>query len=82
MRARQGVGAARRGRHVFVNPGKYAHWGGGSYTWGTADVEDLPYKPGIPSVAVNNDDGKALIALAAKGGSADASSPISRRLVP
>ena len=55
---------------VFVNPGEYAHWGGGSYTWGTADVEDLPYKPGIPSVAVNNDDGKALIALAAKGGSA------------
>jgi hypothetical protein len=55
---------------VFVNPGKYAHWGGGSYTWGTADVEDLPYKPGIPSVAVNNEDGKALIALAAKGGSA------------
>ncbi len=55
---------------VFVNPGKYAHWGGGSYTWGTADVEDLPYRPGIPSVAVNNDDGKALIALAAKGGSA------------
>jgi len=55
---------------IFVNPGKYAHWGGGSYTWGTADLEDLPYKPGIPAVAVNNEDGKALIALAEKGGSA------------
>ena len=55
---------------IFVNPGKYAHWGGGSYTWGTADVDDLPYKPGIPSVAVNNEDGKALIALAGKGGRA------------
>jgi N-acetylated-alpha-linked acidic dipeptidase len=55
---------------IFVNPGKYAHWGGGSYTWGTADVEDLPYKPGIPAVAVNHEDGKALIALAGKGGSA------------
>jgi N-acetylated-alpha-linked acidic dipeptidase len=54
---------------IFVNPGKYAHWGGGSYTWGTADVEDLPYKPGIPAVAVNHEDGKALIALAGKGGS-------------
>ncbi|MBX9847163.1 MAG: M28 family peptidase [Xanthobacteraceae bacterium] len=55
---------------IFVNPGKYAHWGGGSYTWGTADVDDLPHKPGIPAVAVNNADGQALIALAGRGGSA------------
>ena len=56
---------------IFVNPDKYAHWGGGSYTWGTSDLEDLPHRPGIPSVAVNNADGKALIALAEKGGSAE-----------
>ena len=55
---------------IFVNPGKYAHWGGGSYTWGTADLDDLPYKPGIPAVAVNKADGEALIALANKGGRA------------
>ena len=56
---------------IFVNPAKYAHWGGGSYTWGTSDLEDLPHRPGIPSVAVNNEDGRALIALAEKGGSAE-----------
>jgi hypothetical protein len=48
---------------IFVNPAKYAHWGGGSYTWGTSDLEDLPHRPGIPSVAVNNEDGKAAVPL-------------------
>ena len=55
---------------IAVNPGKYAHWGGGSATWGTADLDDLPYKPAIPAVAVNRADGDALIALAAQGGRA------------
>ena len=55
---------------IAVNPGKYAHWGGGSATWGTADLDDLPYKPAIPAVAVNRADGDALIALAGQGGRA------------
>jgi hypothetical protein len=53
---------------IACNPGSYAHWGGGSSTWGTADLDDLPYKTAIPAVAVNRTDGDALIALAAKGG--------------
>jgi N-acetylated-alpha-linked acidic dipeptidase len=55
---------------IAVNPGKYAHWGGGSATWGTADLDDLPYKPAIPAVAVNRTDGDALIGLAGRGGRA------------
>jgi N-acetylated-alpha-linked acidic dipeptidase len=55
---------------VAINPGKVAHWGGGSPIWGTADLDDLPFKPAIPAVAVSKPDGDALIALAAKGGSA------------
>ena len=55
---------------IAVNPGKYAHWGGGSATWGTADLDDLPHKPAIPAVAVNRADGDALIALAGQGGRA------------
>ena len=66
---------------IFVNPGKYAHWGGGSYTWGTADLDDLPYKPGIPAVSVNKADGEALIALAGKGGRATIVHEVRGRLV-
>ena len=55
---------------VAVNPGTYAHWGGGAATWGTPDLDDLPHKPTIPAVAVNNADGEALIALAQNGGRA------------
>jgi hypothetical protein len=55
---------------VAINPGKVAHWGGGSPIWGTADLDDLPFKPAIPAVAVSKPDGDALIALAATGGSA------------
>jgi N-acetylated-alpha-linked acidic dipeptidase len=55
---------------IAVNPGSYAHWGGGSATWGTADLDDLPLRPAIPAVAVNRADGDALIALAANGGRA------------
>ena len=55
---------------IAINPGKVAHWGGGSPIWGTADLDDLPFKPAIPAVAVSKPDGEALIALAQKGGRA------------
>jgi N-acetylated-alpha-linked acidic dipeptidase len=55
---------------IAINPGKAAHWGSGSPIWGTADLDDLPWKPVIPAAAVGKPDGEALIALAAAGGSA------------
>jgi hypothetical protein len=55
---------------IAINPGKVAHWGGGSPIWGTADLDDLPFKPAIPAGAVSKPDGEALIALAKKSGSA------------
>jgi N-acetylated-alpha-linked acidic dipeptidase len=55
---------------IAVNPGEAAHWGGGSITWGTADLDDLPHKPAIPAVAVSKADGEALIALADNSGRA------------
>ena len=55
---------------VAVNPGAAAHWGGGSPIWGTPDLDDLPHRPAIPGVSVSRPDGAALIALAARGGSA------------
>jgi N-acetylated-alpha-linked acidic dipeptidase len=55
---------------IAINPGKVAHWGGGSPIWGTADLDDLPFKPAIPACAVSRPDGEALIALAREGGSA------------
>jgi N-acetylated-alpha-linked acidic dipeptidase len=55
---------------IAVNPGADVHWGICTSIWGTPDLDDLPRKPGIPVVAVNNPDGKELIALAEKGGHA------------
>lgn len=55
---------------IAINPGKVAHWGGGSPIWGSADLDDLPFKPAIPAAAVSKPDGDALIALAAQGASA------------
>lgn len=55
---------------IAINPGKVAHWGGGSPIWGTADLDDLPFKPAIPAAAVSKPDGEALIALAQNGGRA------------
>jgi N-acetylated-alpha-linked acidic dipeptidase len=52
---------------IAVNPGIDVHWGICTSIWGTPDLDDLPRKPGIPVVAVNNPDGKALIALAGTG---------------
>jgi len=55
---------------IAINPGKVAHWGGGSPIWGTADLDDLPFKPAIPAGAVSKPDGETLIALAKSGGKA------------
>ncbi|MHB2168583.1 M28 family metallopeptidase [Alsobacter sp. R-9] len=52
---------------IAMNPGVDIHWGICTSVWGTPDLDDLPRKPKIPVVAVNNPDGKALIELAAKG---------------
>lgn len=53
---------------IAMNPGVDIHWGICTSIWGTPDLDDLPRKPGIPVVAVNNPDGKALIELASRGG--------------
>ncbi len=42
---------------IAVNPGKNPHWGISTTIWGTPDLRDLPRKPKIPVVAVNNPDG-------------------------
>jgi N-acetylated-alpha-linked acidic dipeptidase len=52
---------------IAVNPGVDVHWGICTSIWGTPDLDDLPRKPGIPVVAVNNPDGNAIIALAGTG---------------
>ncbi len=52
---------------IAVNPGVDIHWGICTSIWGTPDLDDLPRKPGIPVVAVNNPDGRELIALAGTG---------------
>ncbi len=52
---------------IAMNPGTDIHWGICTSIWGTPDLDDLPRKPKIPVVAVNNADGKALIAMAEAG---------------
>jgi hypothetical protein len=52
---------------IAVNPGHNAHWGICTTVWGTPDLRDLPRKPKMAVVAVNNPDGQALIALAQAG---------------
>ena len=52
---------------IAVNPGQNAHWGICTTIWGTPDLYDLPRKPTIPVVAVNNPDGQALIAAGKRG---------------
>ena len=52
---------------IAVNPGADIHWGICTSIWGTPDLDDLPRKPGIPVVAVNNADGRELIARAKTG---------------
>lgn len=55
---------------IAVNPGKNAHWGICTNVWGTPDLRDLPRKPRLAVVAVNNPDGLALIEHAKAGGAA------------
>jgi hypothetical protein len=55
---------------IAVNPGTDIHWGTCTTIWGSPDLEDMGRKPKIPVVAVNNPDGKKLMALAAEGGEA------------
>lgn len=54
---------------IAVNPGKNAHWGICTTVWGTPDLRDLPRKPTLAVVAVNNPDGLALIEHAKRGAS-------------
>jgi hypothetical protein len=55
---------------IAVNPGKNAHWGICTTVWGTPDLRDLPRKPKIAVVAVNNPDGMHLIEAAKRSESA------------
>jgi hypothetical protein len=55
---------------IAVNPGADIHWGTCTTIWGSPDLVDLPRKPKIPVVAVNNPDGMKLMALAEAGGEA------------
>lgn len=54
---------------IAVNPGAKPHWGICTTVWGAPDLRDLLRKPKIAVVAVNNPDGRILIAHAASGGS-------------
>lgn len=55
---------------IAVNPGVDIHWGTCTTIWGSPDLQDLPRKPKIPVVAVNNPDGQELMALAEQGAEA------------
>jgi N-acetylated-alpha-linked acidic dipeptidase len=55
---------------IAVNPGVDIHWGTCTTIWGSPDLQDLPRKPKIPVVAVNNPDGKEIMALAERGSEA------------
>ena len=54
---------------IGINPGIDIHWGICTTVWGTPDLDDLPRKPTVVSVAVNNPDGQELIEIAKAGGS-------------
>lgn len=53
---------------IGINPGVDIHWGICTTIWGVPDLDDLPRKPTVAAVAVNNADGKKLIDIARKGG--------------
>ena len=53
---------------IGINPGVDIHWGICTTVWGTPDLDDLPRKPNVVSVAVNQPDGQALIEIANAGG--------------
>lgn len=52
---------------IAINPGVDIHWGTCTTVWGTPDLDDLPRRPGIPVVAVNQASGAALIEVARSG---------------
>jgi len=52
---------------IGINPGIDIHWGICTSIWGTPDLDDLPRKPTVVSVAVSNPDGRELIELAKQG---------------
>jgi len=55
---------------ICVNPGERIHWGTASTVWGTPEVDDIARLPKITSVAVSNEDGREIIAMAKAGGEA------------
>jgi N-acetylated-alpha-linked acidic dipeptidase len=52
---------------IAVNPGVDIHWGTCTTVWGSPDLDDFPRKPKIIVAAVNNPDGKRIIALTSEG---------------
>lgn len=52
---------------IAINPGSDVHWGAANLVWGTADLDGLPLRPRIPSVAVSGDALAALQQAAAAG---------------
>ncbi|MEM9813739.1 MAG: M28 family peptidase [Pseudomonadota bacterium] len=65
-----GLEAAGAAGVIAVNPGEMIHWGTVSTIWGTPEPGDLARLPRIPSAAVNQSDGRALMELAASGATA------------
>lgn len=61
---------------IAVNPGHNPHWGICTTVWGTPDLRDLPRKPRMAVVAVNNPDGQALIEMAKAGASVTLTSEV------
>ena len=61
---------------IAVNPGHNPHWGICTTVWGTPDLRDLPRKPKMAVVAVNNPDGQALIEMAKAGASVTLTSEV------
>lgn len=53
---------------IFVNPGHNIHEGICTTIWGTPDLDSAARQPAIPVVAVNREDGEALIQAARQGG--------------
>ncbi|AFZ69443.1 M28 family peptidase [Deinococcus peraridilitoris] len=52
---------------ITVNPGERAHWGICTTIWGSPDLYDLPRKPTVAVVNVNQTDGAHLITAAKAG---------------
>ncbi len=52
---------------IAVNPGERIHWSTASTIWGTPEADEFERLPKIPSLAVNQSDGVAVLAAAKKG---------------